>query len=79
MKPTLEEGGLRTNLLTKIQKTRWRETRAREVKDPSPSIYNMYFLSCLSRTAALRCVQSFPPFQLKDMTLHYSIYHNLQS
>ena len=72
-------GGAADHSLKKIPKTRWRETRAREVKDPSPSIYNMYFLSCLSRTAALRCVQPFSPFQLKDMTLHYSIYHNLQS
>jgi len=77
MKATLEEGGLRTNPLKQIQRIRGRETRAREVKDLSPSIYNIYFFSCLSRTAALNCVQSFSPFQLKDMTLRYSIYHNL--
>jgi len=40
MKATLEEGGDRSArinpLQKKIKKTRGRETRAREVKDPSP-------------------------------------------
>ena len=46
MEATLEEGEPQGPIPKgkKIQKTRGREIRARKVKDPSPSIYDMYRL-----------------------------------